>query len=320
MMNNNKTQSSDEQLADIAKEFIKQNKSRNRWRLFFILLFVGYLGSVTFLKMDESGLIGDALKKESPFAAEVVLSGTIQTEGEINADDALELLHKAFKEKNSKAVILRLNSPGGSPVQSSQIYNGILRLKKQYNKKMYVVIDDICASGCYYIAAAGDSIYADKSSIIGSIGVVMSGFGFVDAISKLGIERRMYSSGEHKSLLDPFINENEFAVSHIKQNILKKSHQIFIDVVKESRGEKLSKSVDLFSGLIWLGEDARELGLIDEIADANTVVTTVIGVSDRVIYEREKTLLEQLTEASAKGVALVFRNELLFNGIEGSIR
>jgi protease-4 len=270
--------------------------------------------------MDESGLIGDALKKESPFAAEVVLSGTIQTEGEINADDALELLHKAFKEKNSKAVILRLNSPGGSPVQSSQIYNGILRLKKQYNKKMYVVIDDICASGCYYIAAAGDSIYADKSSIIGSIGVVMSGFGFVDAISKLGIERRMYSSGEHKSLLDPFINENEFAVSHIKQNILKKSHQIFIDVVKESRGEKLSKSVDLFSGLIWLGEDARELGLIDEIADANTVVTTVIGVSDRVIYEREKTLLEQLTEASAKGVALVFRNELLSNGIGDSIR
>ncbi len=320
MINNNKTNSSEQQLADIAKEFVKQNKSRNRWRLFFILIFIGYFGFISFLGIDESGLLDDVLKKDSPFAAEVILNGTIQTEGEINADDALELLQQAFEAENSKAVILRLNSPGGSPVQSSQIYSGILRLKKQYNKKLYVVIDDICASGCYYIAASADKIYADKSSIVGSIGVVMSSFGLVGAINKLGIERRLYVSGEHKGMMDPFSNEDEFAVSHIQENIIQKSHKIFIDAVKHTRGDKLSQNTDLFSGLIWLGEEALELGLIDEIADANTVATTVIGVSERVIYEQEKTILEQITEASSKGIALVLRNEIFSNNFPGHLK
>jgi Periplasmic serine proteases (ClpP class) len=180
------------------------------------------------LGIEESGLLEETLKKESPFVAEVVLSGTIQTAGEINADDAMQLLDDAFKAKNSKAVILRLNSPGGSPVQSSQIYQGILRLKKQHDKKLYVVIDDVCASGCYYIAASADEIYADESSIVGSIGVVISGFGVVEAIKKLGIERRLYTAGKHKGLLDTFSNEDQLAIAHIKKNILDKSHQNFI--------------------------------------------------------------------------------------------
>ncbi|HAY40762.1 MAG TPA: S49 family peptidase, partial [Gammaproteobacteria bacterium] len=148
MFKSNKTQSSEEQLADIAKEFVKQNKSRRRWRLFFTLVFFSYIGFMSFISLDDSGLLDDTIKKNSPFAAEVVLTGSIQTAGEINADDALDLLTEAFNDSNSKGIILRLNSPGGSPVQSSQIYNGILRLKKQHNKKLYVVIDDICTSGC----------------------------------------------------------------------------------------------------------------------------------------------------------------------------
>ncbi len=319
-MSNKTPSSSDQQLADIAKEFVKQNKSRSRWRRFFILLFIAYFGFMSYLSVEDNGLLEEAIKKESPFVAEVVLSGVIQTSGEINTDDAMELLENAFKAENSKAVILRLNSPGGSPVQSSQIYKGILRLKQQYDKNIYVVVDDICASGCYYIAASADGIYADKSSIIGSIGVVMSGFGAVDAIEKLGIERRLYTAGEHKGLLDPFTQENQVVIKHIQENILDKSHNNFIDAIKFTRGKKLSTDKDLFTGLIWLGEDAQDLGLIDGIADASYVASEIIGVDTRIIYEKEKTLLEQLTEASAKGVALVIGDKLISQSAVGSLQ
>ncbi len=319
-MSNKTPSSSDQQLADIAKEFVKQNKSRSRWRRFFILLFIAYFGFMSYLSVEDNGLLEEAIKKESPFVAEVVLSGVIQTSGEINTDDAMELLENAFKAENSKAVILRLNSPGGSPVQSSQIYKGILRLKQQYDKNIYVVVDDICTSGCYYIAASADGIYADKSSIIGSIGVVMSGFGAVDAIEKLGIERRLYTAGEHKSLLDPFTQENQVVIKHIQENILDKSHNNFIDAIKFTRGKKLSTDKDLFTGLIWLGEDAQDLGLIDGIADASYVASEIIEVDTRIIYEKEKTLLEQLTEASAKGVALVIGDKLISQSAVGSLQ
>jgi Periplasmic serine proteases (ClpP class) len=319
-MNNNKIpRSADQQLADIAQEFVRQNKTRTRWRMVLTLLFVGYFGFISYLSIEQSDLLEEVLKKESPFAAEVVLSGTIQTSGEINADDALELLNDAFKAKNSKAVILRLNSPGGSPVQSSQIYQGILRLKKQHNKKLYVVIDDVCASGCYYIAASADAIYADESSIVGSIGVVISSFGAVEAIKKLGIERRLYTAGKHKGLLDAFSDEDKTAIVHIKKNILDKSHQNFINAIKATRGDKLSDHPDLFSGLIWLGKDAEKLGLIDGIADADYVASEIIGVDARVIYEKEKTLLEELTEASAKSIALVISNQLISQETIGSL-
>ncbi len=319
-MNNKASRSSEQQLADIAQEFVKQNKTRSRWRMVLTLLFIGYFGFISYLGIEESGLLEQALKKESPFAAEVLLSGTIQTSGEVNADDALELLNDAFKAENSKAVILRLNSPGGSPVQSSQIYQGVLRLKKQYNKKLYVVIEDVCASGCYYIAASADGIYADESSIVGSIGVVISSFGAVEAIKKLGIERRLYTAGKHKGLLDTFTDEDQVAISHIQKNILDKSHQNFINAIKATRKDKLSDHPDLFSGLIWLGKDAKQLGLIDGIADADYVASEIIGVGARVLYEKEKTLLEELTEASAKGVAMVISNQLNSQETIGSLR
>ncbi|QKQ24235.1 S49 family peptidase [Candidatus Ruthia endofausta] len=310
----------DEQLADIAQEFVRQNKSKRRWRIIFGLLFVGYLSFIFYVNVSESGILEVVLKKESPFVAEVVLSGTIQNSGSIDADEAIELLRSAFESENAEAVILRINSPGGSPVQSSRIYKAIVRFKKQFDKKIYVVVEDVCASGCYYIVSAADEIYADESSIIGSIGVVMSSFGAVDAIKKLGIKRRLYTAGKYKGLLDSFSPEDEKTLIHIQTNILDKSHKNFIDAVKAGRGDRLSKHKDLFTGLIWLGQDANKLGLIDGIADANYIAKHIIGIDSRILFEKEKTLLEQLTEASVKGAALAIGDKLTFQNLIGSLQ
>ncbi|ABL02463.1 peptidase S49 [Candidatus Ruthia magnifica str. Cm (Calyptogena magnifica)] len=310
----------DEQLADIAQEFVRQNKSKRRWRIIFSLLFVGYFYFVSYIGVSGSGILETVLKKESPFVAEVVLSGTIQSSGSIDADEAIELLHSAFESENAKAVILRINSPGGSPVQSSRIYKAIVRFKKQFDKKIYVVIEDICASGCYYIVSAADEIYADESSIIGSIGVVMSSFGAVDAIKKLGIKRRLYTAGKYKGLLDSFSPEDEKTLMHIQTSILDKSHQNFINAVKAGRGNKLSKHKDLFTGLIWLGQESNKLGLIDGIADANYIAKHIIGIDSRILFEKEKTLLEQLTEASAKDIVLAINDRLISQNPIGSLQ
>ena len=311
---------SDEQLADIAQEFVRQNKSKRRWRIVFGLLFFGYLISVFYIGANKNGAFDGMLKKETPFVAEVVLSGVIQSAGSIDADETIKLLRRAFESENAKAVILRMNSPGGSPVQSSRIYKAIVRFKKQFDKKIYVVVEDVCASGCYYIASAADEIYADESSIVGSIGVVMSGFGAVDAIEKLGIQRRLYTAGKYKGLLDPFSPENEKTIAHIQDNILDKSHQNFINAVKAGRGNRLSDHKDLFTGLIWLGEDAKKLGLIEGIADANHIAKNIVGVESRILFEAEKTLLEQLTETSAKSIALVIGEQLTSQHFIGSLQ
>lgn len=291
---------SDEQLADIAKEFVRQGKSKRRWKLALILLFVGYVFTASYFTISQSDLLEDIVSKEYPFVAEVVLSGTIVGGGAIDADEAIKLLKNAFSETNSKAVILRINSPGGSPVQSSRIYKNINRLKKKFNKKLFVVVEDICTSGCYYIASSADGIYADESSIIGSIGVLLSSFGVVDAMEKLGIKRRLYTAGKYKDLLDPFSKEDKYITNFIKTNILDKSHNNFINAVKKGRGKKLSDDKNLFTGLIWLGEDAKKLGLIDGIADSAYVAKELIGVEQRILFEKKKTLLEELTQTGVK--------------------
>ncbi len=311
---------SDEQLADIAAEFVRQNTSKRRWRLVLGLLFVGYVASMSYVSLQQSGILQDALKKESPFVAEVALNGVIQNTRGIEADDAIELLQEAFAAENAKAVILRLNSPGGSPVQSSRIHKAINHLKAKFNKKLYVVVEDICASGCYYIASAADEVYADESSIIGSIGVAISSFGAADAIKKIGIERRLYTAGENKALMDIFLPEDKAAIEHIQTNILDKSHQNFINIVKQSRGDKLKDNKDLFTGLVWLGRDAQDLGLIDGVGDANFIATKLVGVKTRVLYEKEKTLLQQLTEASAESIALVIIDQLFSKNSVGILQ
>jgi protease-4 len=290
--------SAEAQLADIAGELIKQNKRTSRRRFLLVLLVIIYVMFMAGVGINQSGIIDDILKQEEPFVAEVILSGTIAEGSEIDSDDATELLEEAFKHENAKAIILRLNSPGGSPVQSSKIYNNLQRLKKIHNKKLFVVIEDICASGCYYIASSADEIYANKSSIIGSIGVIMPGFGLDKAIEKLGIERRVYSAGDNKAMLDMFTPENKDNIKHIEDKILKVVHQNFIKDVKNGRGDKLKNDKDIFSGLIWLANDAQNLGLIDGLGDAFFVANEVIGVGNRIKFEKAKTLIEELTQAS----------------------
>jgi protease-4 len=290
--------SAEAQLADIAGELIKQNKRTSRRRFLLVLLVIIYVMFMAGVGINQSGIIDDILKQEEPFVAEVILSGTIAEGSEIDSDDATELLEEAFKHENAKAIILRLNSPGGSPVQSSKIYNNLQRLKKIHNKKLFVVIEDICASGCYYIASSADEIYANKSSIIGSIGVIMPGFGLDKAIEKLGIERRVYSAGDNKAMLDMFTPENKDNIKHIEDKILKVVHQNFIKDVKNGRGDKLKNDKDIFSGLIWLANDAQNLGLIDGLGDAFFVANEVICVGNRIKFEKAKTLIEELTQAS----------------------
>ena len=294
----------------LLKGFVKRDKTRTRIKYILYAFIVLYIVGLVSVAVKDSNFAETYVKKQDPFVAEIKLSGVIEDGGDISADKSLKLLRKAFKAENSKAIILRLNSPGGSPVQSNQIYNGILRLKKEFDKKVYVVIDDLCASGCYYIAASADEIYADNSSIIGSIGVVMSGFGAVDAIKKLGIERRVYTAGKHKSLMDSFTNEDNEIISHIQKNILDKSHQNFINAIKATRGDKLSTKEDLFTGLIWLAEDAKKYGLIDGIADTHTVANDIIGIDNIVKYEFKKTLVEALIGSTSKGVSLMIKEQL----------
>lgn len=318
MKNDDMEKQASEQLADIAGEFVKQNRSSKRWRRFFILIFVVYFGVLIYLGVSETGILGETLKKEQPFVAELSLSGEVSQDGDINYDDTVDLLESAFSEPNAKAIILRLNSPGGSPVQAHKIYTAINRLSKHYNKKLYVAIEDVCASACYLIASAADKIYADESSIVGSIGVVISSFGATKAIEKLGISRRLYTAGKYKGMLDPFSSEDKSVNQHIQREVLQKSHALFIDYIKQGRGDRLKTDTpDLFSGLIWLGVKSKEIGLIDELGDAYLIANKEIGIKTRILFEQEKTLLEELTQASASGVSQQVLNWL---GVNTGIR
>jgi protease-4 len=294
----NTPKSAEQQLADIAGELIKQNKAASRRRLLIVLAVLIYFGVMASVGLNQSGLLDELIKQEEPFVAEVILSGTIAQGAEIDSDDATELLEEAFSHENSKAVILRLNSGGGSPVQSSKIYDNIKRLKELHKKKLYVVIEDVCASGCYYIASSADEIYANKSSIVGSIGVIMPSFGLNKAIEKIGVERRVYTAGENKALLDIFSPENKKDVEHIQEKVLTVAHNNFISDVKTGRGDKLKDNKDIFSGLIWLANDAQKLGLIDGLGDAYFVANKIIKINNRVKFEKAKTLIEELTQAS----------------------
>jgi protease-4 len=223
------------------------------------------------------------------------MKGIIAPDKEAGADNIVSGLRSAFESKNTAGVILRINSPGGSPVQAGYINDEIQRLRKEYSEiPFYVVIADVCASGGYYVAAAADKIYADKASIVGSIGVRMDSFGFVDAMEKLGIERRLLTAGEHKGFLDPFLPTKERDVQQV-ETLLKDIHQQFIDVVKDGRGDKLQDEPNLFSGYVWTGEQAVDLGLVDELGSASYVAREVIGEETIVDYTPQEDLFEKFS-------------------------
>ena len=299
-------------IINLAQSGLKEQRRARRWGIFFKLLGFAYVSLFLF------SLIAPQLANLSPstqHTALVELAGVIADGEEASADNIVSGLRAAFENNNSAAVILRINSPGGSPVQASYINREIIRLREKYqDKPIYAVVTDICASGGVFAAVATDKIYADKASIVGSIGVRMDGFGFVDAMEKLGVERRLMTAGDHKGLLDPFQAENAFEKRHV-QSLLDDIHQQFIDVVVEGRGDKLAKDKNMFSGLFWTGEQALELGLVDVFGSASYVAREVIGVEEMKDYTFRddvfKRFAKQLGAAMVEPITRVFEYPVL---------
>ncbi len=279
---------------ELAKEVLNEQRRNRRWGIFFKGLFAFYLLSfflVYLVKNTEISSFGS-----DQHTALIELNGVIAADTEARADYIVGGLREAFEDANTKGVILRINSPGGSPVQAGYINDEIKRLREKYpDIPLYAVITDICASGGYYIAAAADKIYANKASIVGSIGVIMAGFGFVDAMNKVGVERRLLHAGENKGFMDPFQPLKQDETKHI-QGLLGEIHQQFIDVVKEGRGDRLIDDEKLFSGLIWSGEEGIKLGLVDELASASQVARDVIGAEDIVDFTKREYFLDRFAK------------------------
>lgn len=313
-MNDNNASWEKDVISKLAESSLQEQRRSRRWGIFFKLLTFAYIGGIIFMYSNAS--ISTAALSEKHTAV-VELNGIISDKDEANADSIITALRDAFKNENSAGVILRINSPGGSPVQSGYIYDEMLRLREEYpDTPLYAVVTDICASGGYYIASAADKIYADKASIIGSIGVRMDNFGFVDAMNKLGVERRTLTAGENKALLDPFLPEDEKAKAHI-QTMLSEIHQQFITSVKKGRGDRLDTSVEgLFSGLIWTGEAAVEIGLVDELASSSYVAREVIGEETIINYTVKEDIFERFAERIGTSVAQTISTQLLSPSIK----
>jgi protease-4 len=304
-----KTQSTEWQrdmINRLAFSSLKEQRTARRWGIFFKLLMFVYLALILYLYTPDVDI---DVAEGGKHTALIDLEGVIASDEDANADDIIDGLRDAFEDENSAGVILRINSPGGSPVQAGYINDEIQRLRKEYpDKPLYAVISDICASGGYYIAAAADKVYADKASIVGSIGVRMDGFGFVDAMQKLGIERRLLTAGENKGFLDPFEPVKASDVKHV-QELLDDIHQQFIQVVRQGRGEKLKDNPDLFSGYVWTGEQAVALGLVDELGSSDYVAREVIGAETIVDYTPAEDWLQKFSKrfgtAMGRGVGQV---------------
>ncbi len=282
-------------LKDVAMESIKEQRRSRRWGIFFKLFFVAYL-LVGLIALIGSGASDTKLTAADKITAVVDINGVIMDGAEASGEMLIPALKEAFEHEKTKGVILRINSPGGSPVQSGIINDEIKRLKAKYKEiPVYAVVSDLCASGGYYIAVAADEIYADKASIVGSIGVRMDNFGAVELMEKLGVERRLYTAGANKGMLDPFLPENETQVAHVN-TMLNTTHQQFISVVKEGRGERLQNNPDIFSGLFWTGEDAVKLGLIDGLGSDAYVARELIKAEEMVNFTTEKDLIQRLSE------------------------
>ncbi len=297
-----------EKLAFVSHE---ESRKAHRWSIFFKLFAVVYLVVLLLLFLadhwGEKALAGR-------HTALVELNGVIEAEGEASADKVITGLRRAFEDKAAVGVILRANSPGGSPVQAAYIYDESLRLREKYpDKPLYAVIGDICASGCYYAAAAADRIYANPASLVGSIGVLMDGFGFVDTMKKLGIERRLLTAGENKGILDPFSPVDPKARRHA-QKMLNEIHQQFIDAVKQGRGDTLKTNREIFSGLFWTGTKARELGLVDEFGSAGSVAREVIGAEEIMDYTVQENLLQRLAGRIGMAMGRSVAAELRLHG------
>ncbi|WDZ97819.1 S49 family peptidase [Herbaspirillum sp. WKF16] len=299
-------------LEKLALFAVKEQRARRRWGIFFriailvVIVFGAWL-ALTYGKTESEPL--------GTHTALVEIRSTIESEGQGSAGVVIPALDKAFAAADSVGVILKINSPGGSPVQAGMINDEITRLRKEYPKKpIYVVVEEVCASGGYYIAAAADRIYVNKASLIGSVGVLMDGFGFTGLMDKLGVERRLLTAGENKSFLDPFspqsAKQREYA-----QAMLEEIHQQFIEVVRQGRGTRLKETPETFSGLVWTGSKAVELGLADGYGTVDSVARDVVKAEDVVDYTQTENLSERVLKkfgvAFGAGVAKTMMSSAL---------
>lgn len=295
-------------LEKLASEALVEQRRKRRWGIFFKLIGLAYVGILI------ASLLGIATGGPSlevtRHTALVDLEGVISSDSLASADRINSGLRAAFESEGSVGVVLRINSPGGSPVQAGLINDEIKRLRAKYPQKpFYAVVEEVCASGGYYVAAAADKIYVDKASLVGSIGVVMNGFGFTGTMEKLGIERRLITAGENKGFLDPFSAEDPYQTEFAKQ-MAAEIHQQFIQVVKEGRGDKLANNPELFSGLVWTGAKSVELGLADELGSIDTIARDVLKAEDILDYTQQDSLAERFAErvgvVFGQGVRSVF--------------
>ncbi len=273
---------------------LREQRRARRWTIFFRLLTLAWL--IAALVLASGRFVADSAVSTGRHTALINIKGVLAADGDAAAADIIRALQSAFSDRNTAAVVLRLNTPGGSPVQAGAIYDEIRRQRAAHpDTHLYAVVEDVCASGGYYVAAAADRIYVDKASLVGSIGVLIDGFGFADAMHRLGIERRLLTAGENKGFLDPFspltAQQRDYA-----KNMLDEIHRQFIDAVRTGRGERLHESKELFSGLVWTGARSIELGLADEFGTVESVARNVVEVERIVDFSPRRNVLERLTQ------------------------
>ncbi len=275
-----------------ARELLRERRSERRWRLFFRLVWLALALAIAW------ALLAQRMHMSSPagpHTALVDVRGEIDSESEANAESLVAALTSAFEDAGAQAVVLRINSPGGSPVQAGIVNDEIRRLKALHGKKVYAVVEEVCASGAYYIAVAADDIYVDKASLVGSIGVLMDGFGFVGLMEKLGIERRLLTAGKNKGMLDPFSPQDETQRAYAKV-MIDQVHQQFIKVVREGRGPRLKENSETFSGLFWNGEEAVRSGLADHLGSLDYVAREVVKAPEIIDYSPRENVAERLAK------------------------
>lgn len=287
-------------LEKVALAAVDEQRRARRWGIFFKLLVFAYLLAVLLIAM---GWMGKRDGYPAKHTALVDISGVIGPGTAASADNIMQGLAEAFKDKRTQGIVLRINSPGGSPVQAGYINDEIKRLRAKYPEiPLYAVVEDVCASGGYYVAVAADKIFVNKASMIGSIGVLMNGFGFTGIMEKLGVERRLLAAGENKGFLDPFSPLNDEQKGHAKQ-MLGEIHEQFIDVVRKGRGKRLKETPEMFSGLVWVGQKSIELGLADALGSAEQVARDVIKAEELVDFTPRENVAERLAKRFGTSMA-----------------
>jgi protease-4 len=298
-----------EVIEKLAFAALNEQRSSRRWGVFFKALMFTYLMVVLGIAVYpniEQKLSSD----DSQHTAVIDIIGMIAEDKKSNAEAIIKGLRAAAKDENTKGIIIHLNTPGGSPVQSAYVYDEIRSMKKKRpDMPIYAVVSDVCASGGYYIAAAADKIYVNQASLIGSIGVLMNGFGFVDTMSKFGAERRLFTAGAHKAMLDPFSPIKEDERQHV-QKLLDQVHEQFITAVKEGRGDRLKENPGIFSGLVWNGEEGVNLGLADAYGNDDYVAREVIGAKKLKNFTQQERMLDRLVGKLGASFGKVLTNSL----------